>query len=111
MEQNQEESQEQESNRLNRWRGIVKEFEQSGKSRQEFSDRCAIKVHQLIYWQSRLKELAKRSLHNPPPSKQSFTPQTKSSQETFTLAINGILVKVPKSTPSEKVIAIIRCLI
>lgn len=111
MEQQKEISEEHEPHRLNRWRVIVKEFEQSGKSRQEYSDECGIKIHQLIYWQSRLKELAKRSVHNPPPSKQSFTPQTKTSQETFTLGINGILVKIPKSTPSEKVIAIIRCLI
>lgn len=100
-----------ESSRINRWRSIVKEFEASGQSRNAYCEERGVKVHQLIYWVSRLKELTQRDLAKPPLTSQSFSPQTKASQETFTLAINGILVKVPKSTPSEKVISIIRCLI
>lgn len=111
MEPKKELNEEHQLHRLSRWQEIVKEFEQSGQSRQEYCERRGIKVHQLIYWLSRLRDLAQRGsskLSSPP---QNFAPQIKGPQETFTLQINGILVKIPKSTPSEKVISIIRCLI
>lgn len=87
-----------------KWKELVREWQESGETLAAFARSRGIKDHQLWFWKDRI-------LGTPKRGSRQFAPVGEVADKTqVDLTVSGITVKLPLTLCAEKFLTIVRCL-